>query len=107
MAFKLVQNRTFKSKVTVNTPSLNGGFDISHFHVIFKNVNIPEIEELRKQGQADVLREVVAGWSDMVDDGGDVPFSAENLEALMLVPQAFEAVATAFWTSLFKAKEKN
>jgi hypothetical protein len=108
MAFKITQKPTFISRVTVETPNLKGGFDKSHFNVEFKRCGMDEIEELKKVPQKEVLEKVVVGWSELLDDdNAAVDFNETNLQALLNISPALIALGEAFWTSLFKAREKN
>lgn len=106
--FKITQKPTFISRVTVETPNLKGGFDRDSFEVEFRRADMDEVEELKKVPQREVLERVVVGWKDLVDnDNQQVDFSDANLQALLKIPPALIALGEAFWTSLFRAKEKN
>jgi hypothetical protein len=108
MAFKLAKNPTFCANVDVLTPNDKCGHDKSSFVVSFHRKKTSELDRLRGMQQADVLREVVAGWKELVDENGqEVIFSNENLEALLEIPEAVYAMSMAFWQSIVKAKEKN
>lgn len=107
MAFKLALKDTYKVKVKVQTPSDNG-FETSEFTAEFKRVGMNDIKELQDLPQRDVLEKVVVGYSDLLDgDNKPVDFNSLNLGLLLDIPQAQQALAESFWSSLFKAKEKN
>jgi Ni,Fe-hydrogenase III component G len=108
MAFKIAQNPKYTVVVKVFIPADNGKFDESSFKATFKRVNMDELDELRKKSQIEVVKEVLMDYSDLIDDDGNqVEYSPENLEILMNIPQALAGIAEAFWSSIFKAKEKN
>ncbi len=108
MAFKIALTPTYRTKVSVELPTEGGRIEKSDFTAEFKRVNMDRIDELRKLPQLDVLREVVAGFSGLVDESGaEVNFNQVTLEALLAIPHAMFAMSEAFWTSIYKAKEKN
>lgn len=109
MAFKLTQKPTFTARVKVDTPNDKGGFDRSEFTATFKRVNMDELDDLRNLPQRDVQRKVLVGWgNDLIDDAGQaVDYNDDTLAALLNIPPALAALTEAFWSSIFKAREKN
>jgi hypothetical protein len=108
MAFKISLSPTYRTKVVVETPNVNGKVDKSEFTVEFKRVDMAEFEELRHVKQIDVLRQVTVGFSGLLDENSaEVPFNSATLEALLAIPHALFAMSEAFWASFHKAKEKN
>ena len=108
MAFKLTQKPTFTVLVKVDTPNDKGGFDRSDFKAKFKRVTTDEMEEYRGKPQREVLREVLVGWEDLLDENNvAVDFNSEHVEALLNVPPALTALAESFWGNVVKAREKN
>jgi hypothetical protein len=109
MAFKIVLSPTYKVKVIVETPNDKGTVDKSDFMAEFKRVDMKDLEELKAvEGQDNVLRQVLVGWSGLLDENNeDVPYNAANLDALLRIPPALHATVNAFWNSVFKAREKN
>lgn len=108
MAFKLTQKPTFTVVVKVDTPNDKGGFDRSDFKAKFKRVTMDEMEELRPKSQREVMREVLAGWEDLVDEGNQaVDFNPEHVDVLLNIPPALTALAESFWGNVVKAREKN
>ena len=108
MAFKIAQKASYKASVKVFTPNDNNGFDTSEFKAEFKRVGMHELEALKELTQVEVIKSVLIGFTDLVDeDNKPVDFNELNLNALMDIPQALSALSEAFWTSIFKAKEKN
>lgn len=106
--FKITQKPTFISRVTVETANQKGGFDKSKFNAEFKRCGMDEIEELKKLPQKEVMEKVLVGWTDLVgDENQPVDFNEENLHVLLNIPPALIALGEAFWTSHFKAREKN
>jgi hypothetical protein len=108
MAFKIIQNPTFKARVDVDTPNTNGSHYRSHFMAEFQRATNTEMDDLRKLSQVDVMRRKLVGWEEIKDaDNVPVEFNAENLEALLNVPEAVYGLSLAFWNSVIKAREKN
>lgn len=108
MAFKRAVSPTFMTKVTVNVPNDKGGHDKSTFMARFKRPSTEEQEELRPLKNEELVRRVLVGW-DLTDaDTGEVvPFSAEELEALLAISPTPLATALAFWESVNGARAKN
>lgn len=108
MAFKRAVTPTFSTKVTVNVPNDKGGYDKSTFTAKFKRMPNEEREDLRKLSNEDLLRRQLVGW-DLVDaDTGEaVPFSTEELEAMMTIEPTALTTALAFWETVNGARAKN
>lgn len=108
MAFKIAQKPTYKVKVKVETPNDNNGFDTSEFTAEFKRVGVAELEQLKDEPQIDVIKKVLVGFADLLDDANKpLDYNDLNVQALLDIPQALKALTEAFWSSIFKAKEKN
>jgi hypothetical protein len=109
MPFKIALTPTYKVKVFVEIPNDKGSVDKSDFLAEFKRVDMKELEALRAvEGQDNVLREVLVGWSGLLDaDNAEVPYNPATLEGFLLIPAAQLATVNAFWKSIFKAGEKN
>jgi len=108
MAFKLAQNPSYIATVKVSMPNDKDGFDTSEFKAKFKRVSFSELDKLREKTQLEVVKEVVLGYSGLLDENNqEVDFNEDNLNALTSIPQALAALSETFWLSIFKAKEKN
>ncbi|NML62269.1 hypothetical protein HHL21_14525 [Massilia sp. RP-1-19] len=108
MAFKVALSPTYQTKIVVETPNNNGKFDKSDFMAEFKRVSFDDLDELRKLPQKEVLEKVLVGWSGLVDEGGsEVHFNPLNVAVVLQIPQAFTSLYEGFWSSIFRAKEKN
>lgn len=106
MAFVLAAEKKFELTVVVHMPG--NAVKPENFNVKYRNPSTDELEELRELPPKDVLRRVVVGFSDLKDEDGNlVEFSEANLEALILIPQALNAMHLTFWNNLLKGKEKN
>ncbi len=106
--FKIALSQTYRVKVTVETPNEHGKIDKSDFMAEFKRADLATLDELRKEPQLDVLRQVLVGWDGLVDeDNNTVPFNAATRDAVLTIPQAVFALVDAFWASIAKAKQKN
>lgn len=108
MAFKIAQKNTYKVKVKVQTPNDNNGFDTSDFTAEFKRVGMQELEQLKELAQREVIQKVLVGYADLLDEENKpVDYNELNVSVLLDIPQAQLALTEAFWSSIFKAKEKN
>lgn len=108
MAFKIALTPTYKAEVVVITPNELGGNDKSTMKVTYNRYTVEQLEELRLQTQAEVMRQAVANIQDLVtDDGAQVPFDADMLERLMRIPQALKALSETFWETQYGARSKN
>ncbi|UUZ68078.1 phage tail assembly chaperone [Polaromonas sp. P2-4] len=110
MAFKRTQNPTFTTPVTVNVPNEKGGFDKSTFVARFKRTTTDETAALREMGLSnkEVVRRQLTGWElKDADTQEDVPFTQENLEALLQIEPTPLATALAFWEAVNGARSKN
>lgn len=109
MAFKRAVTPTFTTKVTVNVPNDQGGFDKNVFEARFlRPMSIEEQEGLRKLQNEDLVRRQLKGWK-LVDEDTkqEVPFNPEELEALLAISPTPLATALAFWESVNGARAKN
>jgi hypothetical protein len=108
MPLKIALTPTYRVKVTVDLPAENGGFEQSEFMAEFKRCDSDEIDELRKLPGKEVVPKVLKGWSGLLDAADqEVPFNETNYKTVMAIPQAAAGLAHHFWTSIFKAREKN
>ncbi len=108
MAFKRAVTATFKAAVTVMVPNDAGGHDKNTFMATFKRATTQEMAELRPLTNEDVVRRQLVGW-DLVDADTQeqVPFTPENLEALLQIAPTPLATAMAFWETGNGARAKN
>jgi hypothetical protein len=108
MSFNIAQKPSYKTPVKVHTPNDKGGFDTSDFIAHFKRVSMDDIEALKELPQKEVLQQVLVGYSGLLDeDDKEIDFNETNVTTLFNIPQALAALTTAFWSSIFRAKEKN
>jgi hypothetical protein len=110
MAFKRTQNPTFTAPVTVNIPNDKGGFDKSTFIARFKRASNDDLAAMREMGltNADLVRRQLVGWElKDAETQEDVPFTVDNLEAILQIEPTPLATAVAFWESVNGARSKN
>lgn len=108
MTFKIAQSEHYAQKISVGLPDEKGRIARSEFKVTFVRCNNDRLDELRAMIGRDVLKAVVIGWTDLVDDDDQpVPFSDANLDALMQIPQAADALIDGFWSSQRNVQLKN
>jgi len=108
MAFKIALNPTFKTSVEVFTKNDKGFFDKSTFSAIFERVDLDELEEIKKLPAVEVVRKKLKGWEGLLDeDNKEVEFSESALSSVLKIPEAVLALQEAYWSSIFKQREKN
>ena len=109
MAFKRAVTPTFTAKVTVNVPNDSGGYDKNTFEAKFKRpMDLKEDAELRKLPNDEVVRRQMVDWK-LTDDTTkeEVPFSQDEVEALLAIAPTPLATSLAFWETLNGARAKN
>jgi hypothetical protein len=108
MAFKIALSATYTVTVKGELPNDQGKVDKFNFVAEFKRCDLDQLDELRKISQREVLRDVLVGWSGLLDeDNQTVPYNSAAKDAVLAIPQAVFALIEAFWASVYKAKEKN
>lgn len=108
MAFKIALNPTFKTQVDVHIKNDKGIFEKSTFTARFARTDVDEIEELRKLPQTDVMRKKLVGWEGLLaEDNAAVDYNESNLDIVLKIPEAVMGLSEAFWTSIYKQREKN
>lgn len=111
--FKLVQATTYSWPVSVELPVDGGRTEKASFDAEFKRLTQSRIEEIRglierdEIRDVDLVREVLVGWSGVVDADGPVPFSAQALNQLLDIPTVASSIVYALFQSLTGAKRKN
>lgn len=108
MAFKRSISPVFTLEATVNVANERGGFDKNTLMCTFKRATPDELKELRELPHADVVRRQLVNW-DLVDKDTkeNVPFSDEELEAVLSISSAPVGLAAAFWEGCAGARSKN
>lgn len=114
MAFVLSQSISYSWPVAVEFPIDGGRFDKQTFDAQFKRLPQDRIRQVWDQiqsGEIDdegLCKEILVGWSGITDaKGGEVPYSEQARDQLLLVPLVAAAVVSAWLDSLAKAKRKN
>lgn len=108
MAFKRAVLATFSALVTVNVPNDKGGFDKNTFTAKFKRPNADERQALASLDNAAIVRDRLVGWDLRDADTGEVvPFTQDEVDALLQIEPTPMATAEAFWVTLNGAKVKN
>lgn len=112
--FKIALSPTFRAPVTVEIVGADGSPQKYPFTAEFRRLKLSELEDLmariRDKGLSDpdVLREVVSGWAQVVDEAGsELPFSADALEQVLEIPEACRALVNAFMTKVTGARRGN
>lgn len=111
--FKLSQATTYTWPVTIELPADGGRTEKHTFDAQFQRLSQSRIEEIRgliernEIRDVDLVREVVTGWSNVVDNDGPVPFSAFALDQLLEIPMVASGIVLALFQSISGAKRKN
>lgn len=109
MGLKLALKPTFTTKVEVDIANDKGGMDRQVFFITFERADVEKAAELAALPlNADVIRSQIRGWRDILtDDGQQLPFTAENLDAFLSLPPVILPTARAFWAGNNGAKQGN
>ena len=110
---KIVKNRTFRTKVSVELPT-EAGFETVSFVGVFKALTQEELEAAAFGTNAEqraFISQVLIGWDGVTDDqdGSDkpYPFSPENRDLLLQDIFIMRAVNLAYAAALSGAKRGN
>lgn len=123
MAFVLKQSATYTWPITLVLP-IDGGRREKHtFDGEFKRLPQTRINEIIRQARLqergkladdeelqdqDAAKEILAGWTNVVDDKGEeVPFSEAALNQLLEIPTVAGQIVRTWFESLEVAKRKN
>ena len=123
MSFVLKQSASYTWPITLILPVDGGRREKHTFDGEFKRLpqtRINEIVRLAREMERgrlnedealedqDAAREILAGWSAVVDDDGkEVPFSDGTLSQLLEIPTVAGQIVRAWFESLEVAKRKN
>jgi hypothetical protein len=123
MAFVLKQSATYKWPVTLIIPADGGRREKHTFDGEFRRIPQARINEIRRLGRLQELgrldpeeeiqdqdgaKEIIAGWSGVVDDEGkEIPFSEAALNQLLEIPTVAGQIIRAWGESIEVAKRKN
>jgi hypothetical protein len=108
MAFKRTTTRTFSADVKVPVANDQGGYDMNTFKAVFEHTTSTEQEELRTLSNADLIKRKLKGWElTDAETKEEVPFTPENLEALLQIPPTPMKICVAFWEQVNGARAKN
>ena len=123
MAFVLKQSNTYTWPVALVLPVDGGRRDKHTFDGEFKRLPQTRINQIVRLARAsergrlnddeelldqDAARELIAGWSGVVDDDGkEIPFSDSALAQLLEIPTVAGQIVRAWFESIDTAKRKN
>jgi hypothetical protein len=123
MSFVLKQSATYTWPITLILPVDGGRREKHTFDGEFKRLPQTRINEIVRQARAmergridedeiledqDAAREILVGWSGVVDDdGAEIPFSNALLDQLLEIPTVAGQIVRAWFESLEVAKRKN
>jgi len=110
MAFRINPSPTFRVKVPLSVPGaeVRGIIEVEFRHK-GRGAYAAWWDSIGTRGDAQVLGEIIAGWSDVIDDKGDaVAYSAEALELLLdRYPASGLELLAQYKRALWEAREKN
>jgi hypothetical protein len=108
------QTPTYRWPVTVEFPVDGGKFDKEVFDAEFKRLSQDRLREIGEKIEAgsildaELLDQVLTGWSGIFDESGEeVPFSETSRQRILNVPLVASAIVAAWLESLAKGKRKN
>ena len=123
MAFVLKQSATYTWPITLIIPMDGGRRDKHTFDGEFRRLPQSRINEIIKLTRAaergrlnddeelldqDAAKEILAGWSGVVDDDAkEIPYSENALAQLLDIPTVACQIVRAWFDSLDVAKRKN
>lgn len=123
MAFVLKQSATYSWPVTLVLPVDGGRREKHTFEGEFRRLPQTRINEIVRQARAmergrinedevledqDAAKEILVGWSGVVDDdGAEMPFTDKLLDQLLEIPTVAGQIVRAWFESLEVAKRKN
>lgn len=123
MAFVLKQSNTYTWPVALVLPVDGGRRDKHTFEGEFRRLPQTRINQIVRLARAsergrlnddeelldqDAARELIAGWSGVVDDDGkEIPFSDSALAQLLEIPTVAGQIVRAWFESIDTAKRKN
>lgn len=123
MAFVLKQSNTYTWPVALVLPVDGGRRDKHTFDGEFRRLPQTRINQIVRLARAsergrlnddeelldqDAAKELLAGWSGVVDDDGkEIPFSDSALAQLLEIPTVAGQIVRAWFESIDTAKRKN
>lgn len=123
MAFVLKQSNTYTWPIALVLPVDGGRRDKHTFDGEFKRLPQTRINQIVRLARAsergrlnddeelldqDAAKELLAGWSGVIDDDGkEIPFSDSALAQLLEIPTVAGQIVRAWFESIDTAKRKN
>jgi hypothetical protein len=111
--FKIVQNPTYTWPVVIEFPTDGGKTEKSTFDAEFKRLTQSRVDEIKaavvtgEMRDVDLAREALVGWTGVIDDSGNVPYSESARDQLLEIPMVASAVVLALLNSISGARRKN
>jgi len=108
--FKIVQNHTFRHEVRVMIPS-DGGFSQETFHATFNYLGTDRTNTFdlkTPEGTTDFLKQIIAKLDGLTDDTGQqIEYSDKVRDAVIVMPNARQAIINAYFDAVTKVREGN
>lgn len=109
MAFRLTQKPTFKVEVVVPVPNDQGGHDKNKFVAVFKRTTTDEARAFFEAQitNEDLVRNRMVDWElTDAETNEAVPFTRENLEALLQIAPSPRFIAEKFFEQVGGGKAR-
>mgnify|MGYP003136475124 CR=1 FL=1 len=114
MAFVLDQEDSYSWPCRFEVPVSGGKYKVMTFDAEFKNIKQSRLEELMnlqsegKKTDTDIAKEMIVGWSGIVDGKGEeIPFTEKAKKQLLDIAGMGSQLTQIFVASRSKAKAKN
>lgn len=109
--FKVETNPTFKKKVEIRVPTMNGGFTDSPFFATYNLLTVDEIAtyDLTKPEETTrFLHRIIVDLSDIVDaDGRPIPYSDTLRDQMLDHPIARRGIIDTYFDGITVARRGN
>lgn len=112
--FNLALSETYSWPVDLRVAMDGGKWESRKFDLRFRRLSQSRLDQVFEEADAQalrvdaLLREIIVGWSGIVDEAGDaLPFSQAALDALLDLPGARRAIADAWRASLREGARGN
>lgn len=116
--FKISTSPTYVAPVKFSVLNEAGKKVHQSFDAVFRRVSSTELEDMRRRatledvaermGDRDVVNSVLVGWKGVLDeDGNEMPFTPENMNAVLDVHPLPQMISASFFASISLAALKN
>ena len=114
MSFVLDQADSYSWPCRFEVPVSGGKYKVMTFDAEFKNISQSRLEELMnfqtegKKTDTDIAKEMIIGWSGIVDGKGEeIPYTEKSKKRLLDIAGMGSQIVQIYISSRSKAKAKN